>query len=48
MDCPINCGEYNELRQCFQCKNITPYYIGVKENDSNSIICLKEAPVDYY
>ena len=37
--CPINCGECNDLKQCFECKSTTPYFIGVREDDNNPIIC---------
>ena len=46
--CPINCGECNDLKQCYDCKNTTPYYIGVRENDTNPIYCSAVAPVEYY
>ena len=46
----INCGECNQLKQCFECKNITPYNIRVGENDNNPVICsaIAKAPEDSY
>lgn len=46
--CPINCGECNDLKQYYECKNSTPYYIGIRENDINPINCSVVAPVEYY
>ena len=46
--CPQYCSECNELKQCFECKNTTPYYIGVRENDNNPINCSSVAPKDSY
>ena len=45
---PKYCSECNELKQCFECKNTTPYYIGVRENDNNPINCSAIAPKDSY
>ena len=39
--CPINCGQCNDLKQCYKCKNTTPYYIGVRENYLNPSIALR-------
>jgi hypothetical protein len=44
--CPKDCSEWNELRQCFECKY--PYYLSVKDGDKNPINCSANAPVEYY
>ena len=51
--CPKDCNECNEFKQCLICdSNNAQFYIGVKENDLNPIICnntnLKEAGLPYY
>ena len=46
--CPINCGECNDLKQCYERKNTIQYYIGVRENDRNPINYSAVATVEYY
>jgi len=46
--CPRNCSQCNENHQCFECNVSTPYYLGVKEGDSNPIICAEIPPINNY